>query len=237
LILPEINPVNSSDWINSPPELLFNTLHKLWKLRIKSISLFKENQHFIFDRSFFTHLAYFYAYDKQNATCFFNKQLKLHNRDLDSEYFSSIIILITSVENSIKRKKELFDSCQLKKELAFLQNFQEFYLKILPNIISPQNIKIIDTDILDKNNTQKAILTQICSSLTKKQTQKHFIPNYRQISKIKMFAKQNNLGLISSNPLTIRGIPTIYYEKHCVQLNTCGPVFLDHKQLKILAYT
>lgn len=258
VVLSELNPTPSIlSWKKLSTKDQGQKFHHWWASRMKIMQRLSPHvKCFLLDRTYFTNLAYAYAFDKfldkrrygaevQDKKRYIKeasdgKRYKEHKalfeKDFKNEYFDLLIILDVSPKNGLIRRNKINDKIPWPWfEEIFLSFLREFYHLELPKFFNGE-ILYIDTDQLSLNETIQRINDKLKSILkvqiNKKQINKYDLNAEKIINK---FAEDNNLGIFKSAMVNVFEYPTIYFRKHSVQLVDGKPIFFNNNRLEFIA--
>ncbi len=226
ICLPEMNPTPTQIYCRRKSDLVYNYL---WDKRLSTLTSYNKTFSILYDRSFFTNLAYFYS---TNITIYnYTKDFFLKNKYLD--YFDKIFVFITSPEKGLSRRFSNADNPSFPwNNKHFLLKMQHFYVNELPTI-TKSPIIYINTEKLDINS-----LLQYINSLFIKEgcILKKKILTSDVLSKIFHRASlKYNLGEPYTDIINANNIPIIYYRQHALlkmNLNNKKVSFFDNTSLK-----
>lgn len=236
LILSELNPEPSDSWIEQDEDDKGSFYHKLWVERMAIIENFKKSiKGVFFDRSFFSNLAFSYAFDRFYNTKSYNYQKMLFENELSHYKIDLIIILLVSSQESINRRKiQRYSLAPHLKSKEFLENLHFFYSKLLPSL-SNSPILFLDTDCLEQEKILNLIETLV--DINSNQSEKNKVNNIELKKKfLELGRKYKLLDEGCSSIINFLGYPTMYFGKHCLQFDKDQFFFLNNNRLnKILS--
>lgn len=236
ILLSETNPEPNSDWLNGNLHDQTDVYHQMWIDRMNAVSKATENHDvtFIFDRSYFSNLAFKYALDALLDTHDFDEYLHLFKKDLLHQEFALIIVLDIDPEIGCKRReglKEIIPFPWNKK--IFMKAFRVFYREILPKITS-RPIILINTDDMSPCETQNH-LNKIFQFFRKNNTPRiACIDNDIAKATLLKFAQNNQLGVDHSEIVDVFGHQTLYFQRHSIQIDNGSPIFFNNQRLNDL---
>lgn len=235
MLLSETNPEPNATWENYSSNAQGDIYHQLWVTRMSlADKLSSQTSCVLFDRSYFSNLAFKFAYDQFNGTTLYADYMELFNNDLRDKAFSLIIVLDISPEAGLLRRERIKDEILHPwTEVAFLKSLRCFYHKELEKLTETQVITIC-TDNLSPIDLKERVSDEIQKIIgpVKKSTAIRFAPESK--SQILKFAKEQNLGEVHSEIVNVLGCPTIYFRRHSV-LNHDGQTgYFNNQQLMTL---
>lgn len=258
IILPELNAEPGSELNSLSISKQGEKFHQWWDSRMKILKeLSPYTNCFLLDRTYFTNLAYSYAFDKfldqkkyassvenkerydkeSSETSKYEFQKKLFKQDLEDKPLDLIIILDVSPEEGLRRRHSVHDHIPWPwSERIFLSFLQEFYYKELPKYTQAK-IVYIKTDNKPFFKIEKEIKSLLENYLNKKIPEKSLkSTNLKDENKILGFSEEHKLGKLRSPLVSVFGYPTIYFKKQSVQLVNGTPKFLNNTQLSFIAH-
>jgi len=242
IILPEVNPEPHSDWQNLSNEELPEAYHNYWVERIKLLKHdFYKEQTFILDRSYFSNLACVYALDKFIGTDLYSYRKSIMQQELHlNSDFDLVIVLNIELESLLKRKSQSLEANPWPwlerdpwpwNEPEFLGYLRDFYLLELPGLIGV-GVQMLTVDGLSKEDVFENVLDLILSVSPLKSKSSKVCDRCNQV--LLDFAHQHYLGSPLSRPVIVFGNPTVYFEKHAIQMNSSGEVvFLNNDRIRM----
>ncbi len=234
-LLPELspNPLLLRSHFNNISRDYWSWYHVAWKDRIKILSQYKlqwqQRICMLFDRSYYTNLAFTYA---TGNLAEYQAQLAQIQNDFKQNDFDAIIILDASPTIGIQRRINNKDVPPYPwSNINFLEKLREFYHVQLPKIYSG-TLYYISTDNLTIAECQQ----QLHLHLPGKITEHANIPTPNTIANlIYKQAMKYNLGRPYTKIVNVLGSPTVYFRQHALQLNHKEQVvFLDNLRLQHL---
>lgn len=259
VVLSELLPEPTTDWSILTIKNQGKIYHDLWVSRMEIIQkLSPYTNCFLFDRTYFTNLAFAYATDNflknkkyvkeaKNKKRYinespyegtFNELKQLTLRDLKNEHFDLIIFLDVSPITGLGRRNKINDLIPwLSSEKVWLDFLREFYHKELPKFYKGK-IVYIDTENYSLDETIQKIKFYLKNEIAIKpciSKAKNKGVNQNSEEYIVSFAKNYNLGPFRSEIVYVYGYPTIYYRKHSIQLVNGQLRWFNNYQLKLIS--
>lgn len=231
VLFSETNPEANSDWKHLTVNTQGGVYHKLWVDRMDCVEKLSRNKDlvFLFDRSYFSNLAFKYALDALSNDGFFSDYFEIFRKDLEEKKFDLIIILNVDPRTSLNRRRTVDEVPYPWSEKRFLEAFQEFYIEKLPKITSSP-IVLINTDNLSQAETKLKIKEQLNLFSDTRNTKKYSYEN--QIERLFLeFAEQNQLGEGHSEVVEVFACPTMYFLQHSIQFVNGEIIFFNNKRL------
>lgn len=234
ILFSETNPEPNAKWQDDEIEDQTNRYHQIWFDRMTSVDLLaqKSKSIFLFDRTYFSNLAFKYALDDLSGGHSYFSYLDLYERDLKEKKFSLIIILDVHPTIGYQRRLSLGNPIPFPwSEKQFLSCFRKFYLEELPKITSTPLI-YIKTDSLSSSEVKTKIL-EILTSYTSCQERTQISLNNSEAEELLLnFGKEHQLGNKHSKLVNVFGCPTLYFSQHSIQIVDGKPVFINNKRLR-----
>lgn len=238
ILLPELNPVGK--YIINNSNNSWQLYHKLWQKRIKIINDKARHLNILYDRSYFTTLAFTYAMNDKTG---YLEQKDAINRDFFYKDFDIIIVLDVLPEIGLQRR---IKNCDVPiypwNNLEFLARLREFYHEQLPNLYFGKLI-FLDTSFLSLEETYLSLINTI-NLYFHNLIFNNSIPDEtdKDTSKINLslinYAKNKNLGSPYTSIINVLGYPTVYFRQYAVQFDNNIALFLDNERLSyILSFT
>lgn len=238
ILLSEMNLEPHSPETMNPTEKKTDLFHCLWVERMR---LLKDYNHlelcFLFDRSYFSNLAFIYALDSINNTFNYRIYKKLFEKTFCERNLDLMLVLDTAPETGLKRRQLRGDNIPWPwSNLAFLEAIREFYKKELPNI-SQEPIKYINAET-EKHELIRDVKSELKKVIKKEDNffSSYTIPDNKQLEILFDFEANNRLGKASTRLINVLGTPTLYFLKHSIQLEQGHPVFFNNPQLDHILY-
>lgn len=232
ILLPEINHhrLNQKSVRDTS---LWIYYHCLWKERINCINNIKRDLNFVYDRTYYTNLAYEYACGNFFR---YREQKKNITMDFEKGYFDCIFVLDVSPSIGIKRRLLNGDVPPNPWDnICFLERLRDFYKNELKDIFYGK-IFFIETDEILLNKIKIEIKNLISKHLPQiKLDYKNYYKMYLEPStkrSLLQFSQKEMLGKPYTNVLDVLGYPTMYFRQYALQLEPRGPTYLDTSRLK-----
>jgi thymidylate kinase len=259
VVLSELLPEPTADWSILTIINQGRIYHDLWVSRMEVVrKLSPYTNCFLFDRTYFTNLAFAYATDnflknkkyikeaknkkryvnEPSYEGIFNELKQLTLRDLKNEKFDLIIFLDISPTTGLARRNKINDSIPwLSSEKVWLGFLREFYHKELPKFYKGKII-YINTEKYSLDETLQKIKTYLKDEIDIKSclcTAKNKEVDQNSEEYIVNFGKNYNLGPYRSEVVHVYGYPTIYYRKHSIQLVNGQLRWFNNHQLNLIS--
>lgn len=238
LLISETNPEPNADWQNDSALQQGDIYHSMWHERMLLVKKLEDRTHknILFDRSFYSNLAYKYAMDKVYKTNMYSDYVEKYKKDLKYHEFDLIIVLDTSPEIGLNRRITSGEVVPAPwNNLDFLYALKGFYDQELTKL-TQDKVVYITTDNIDMDKIQQTIASlatnHSCPADSLDKLESSYPGKENAILLLEEFARKSNLGTLRSELIYIHGIPTIYYSKHSIQLVDGKAVFFNNKQLK-----
>lgn len=239
ILLSETNYEPVSNWQNHSINMQTDTYHQMWTKRMDYVErVSKYNKVvFLFDRSYFSNLAFKYALDYVLGTNDFERYLNLFYKDLQCKKFTLLIVLDVDPEIGYQRRCTLeeitpFPWCEKK----FKEAFRTFYLAELPKLTSTPII-FINTDVMTPSEI-KNNLKEILKPFKHKNTPRIPFPNKEAITaNLLEFSRKYQLGKKHSDLINVFGYPTLYFQRHSIQMVNGTPVFFNNQRFSEILNT
>lgn len=237
ILLSETNPEPGMGWETFSDSQKSDYFHTNWVERMDLITHRYDASQitFFLDRTFYSNLAFKYAFDKLTGSTSYKDYLEKYNEDFSKYEVSIMFILDVEPSIGLKRRQKIDKNIPFPwGEPKFLQAFREFYQYELPKITNTKLI-YINTDTLSSIDLQKNIQSILKESY-------NFIPE-RNLQKSEVsadlqaaldFALEKQLEGPSSRVINVFGVPTVYFQRHSVQVIHNKPVLFNNRQLKYL---
>lgn len=239
ILLSETNPEPNANWQDREIEDQTKIYHQIWFDRMTSAELLskKLNSIFLFDRTYFSNLAFKYALDVLSGSHSYSSYLNLYKQDLEEKKFSLIIILDVHPTIGYQRRLSLGNPIPYPwSEKQFLEAFRKFYLEELPKITSTPHI-FINTDFLSLSEVKIKIL-EILTSYSKCQGKTQVSLSTCEAEELLLdFGKKHQLGAKHSKLVNVFGCPTLYFSQHSIQIVDGAPVFINNERLREVLFT
>lgn len=233
ILFSETNPEPNSKWQDFSASDQGDIFHSIWTTRMQLADTLSEVMPcLLFDRSYYSNLAYKYASDKYCGTNFYNEYIKIFNKNFRDKQFSLIILLDVSPEIGLLRRYRLGDTIAFPwTEVGFLEEFQKFYDKELIKFTTCP-IVTINTDNLSPSEVKSRVRKEIQKliGIPLEHPSVDFSEKIKE--QLLEFAKKNMLGNCHSELINVFGYPTIYFRQHGIQLNNGKPIFLNNQRWK-----
>lgn len=231
ILLSETNPEPNSDWEDFSANDQGDIFHRIWTTRMHLADALSEKiPCLLFDRSYYSNLAYKYASDRNCGTNFYNEYIEIFNKDLRDKQFSLIIVLDVNPEIGILRRYRLGDIIAFPwTEIGFLNAFRKFYTTELIKFATCP-IVTINTDNLSPSEVKSRIREEL-QKIIGDPLKHHAIDFSEDIKKQLLdFAKEKKLGKCHSDLINVLGYPTMYFRQHSIQLYNRRPTFLNNQR-------
>ncbi|MGH2611587.1 MAG: deoxynucleoside kinase [Rhabdochlamydiaceae bacterium] len=237
ILFSETNPEPNSDWQDLSANDQGDIFHRIWTTRMHLVDALSEKMPcLLFDRSYYSNLAYKYASDRHCGTNFYNEYIEIFNKDLRDKQFSLIILLDVTPEIGLLRRYRVRDTIIFPwAEIDFLKEFREFYTKeLIKFVVCP--IVTINTDDLSPSEVKSRIREEIQKVIGI--PLKHHVVKFSEDIKKQLleFGQEKKLGKCHSELINVLGYPTIYFRQHSVQLYNGRPTFLNNQRWKESIY-
>jgi thymidylate kinase len=232
ILLSETNPEPNAPWQDYSVIDQGDIFHRIWVTRMHLVdALSQSTPCVLFDRSYYSNLAYKFASDKYCKTTLYTDYLDIFKKDLKNKQFSLIIILDVTPEIGLARRNLLGDNISYPwTEVGFLKEFRNFYATELANFADCP-IVTISTDNLTKSEVKSKIKAEIEKVIGPSVNYETHFPESIK-NQILTFGKEKNLGYNHSQVVNVLGFPTIYFRQHSVQIHNGTPVFFNNQRLK-----
>ena len=233
ILFSETNPEPNSEWQDFSASDQGDIFHRIWTTRMHLANALSEKVPcLLFDRSYYSNLAYKYASDRHCGTNFYDEYIKIFNRDLRDNQFSLIILLDVSPEIGLLRRYQLGDIIIFPwTEIGFLEEFRRFYIKELIQFATCP-IVTINTDNLSPFEVKSRIRKEI-QKIIGVPLEHHVDECLKDIkNQLFEFAQEKKLGKYHSEVINVFGYPTIYFRQHSIQLYNGKPTFLNNQRWK-----
>lgn len=231
VLFSETNPEPNSEWQDFSASDQGDIFHKIWTTRMHLADALSEKVPcLLFDRSYYSNLAYKYASDKYCGTHFYDEYIEIFNKDLRDKQFSIIILLDVSPEIGLSRRYQLGDTISFPwTEVDFLKEFQNFYAKELNKFAICPTVTI-NTDNLSPSEVKSRIREEIQKiiGIPLEHSKHEFSEGIK--NQLIEFGKEKMLGKCHSELINVFGYPTIYFRQHSIQLYNGKPLFLNNKR-------
>ncbi len=237
ILFSETNPEPNSEWQDFSASDQGDIFHKMWTVRMYLADVLRDKiPCLLFDRSYYSNLAYKYASDRYCGTNFYNEYIEIFNRDLRDKQFSLIILLDVNPEMGLLRRRQLGDIITFPwTEIDFLKEFRKFYTKELIKFATCP-IVTINTDDLSPSEVRSRIREEI-QKIIGIPLEHHTVEFTEDIkNQLLEFAQEKMLGKYHSELINVFGYPTIYFRQHSVQLYDGKPTFLNNQRWKEIIY-
>ncbi len=233
ILFSETNPEYNSEWQDFSASDQGDIFHRIWTTRMDLANALSEKVPcLLFDRSYYSNLAYKYASDRHCGTNFYDEYIKIFNKDLRDRQFSLIILLDVSPEIGLLRRYQLGDIITFPwTEVGFLEEFRRFYLKELIQFATCP-IVTINTDNLSSSDVKSIIRKEIQKIIGVRLEGygDEFLKNVK--NQLLEFAQEKKLGEYHSELINVFGYPTIYFRQHSIQFYNGKPIFLNNQRWK-----
>ena len=229
LLLSELNP--PPHILRGETELSWKDYHFLWKERLDVLVRFKNEMRIIFDRSFYSNLAYTYAIEDMEGYCVQKRRIQTEFSD---DFFDTIIALIAEPNIGIERRLTNQDIPPVPwNNLKFLKRLLSFYIEELPKIYKG---KLIFLDTTKKSPDQ---VMSWASKYITPQITSYIVSNNKKMdesieSKLLFFGKKEKLGNPYTKAIYVMGIPTLYFRQYALQFINKEVTYFDTNQLSKL---
>lgn len=211
IFLSEPNPPPDGRWANLTDVEIGDQFDQLWLDRYESIKKIR-NLSFVFDRSYLSNLAFWYAYDRFYGTDFYPARKVFAIQNFPKDFLTSVCIFTTDPKISIQRRESnLIPIPYPWGEASFLNDFQEFYQKELSGITSAKITFVDSTNLPLQEQIQKV---RDILEIPVDQKLASQVP-----SQIERFSHEMRLGPPLTNAFYVLGRQTVYYRQHSVQLD------------------
>ena len=237
ILLSETNPEPNHTWQEEDLQDQTQVYHQIWLDRMTTVEQFhkKSNFIFLFDRSYFSNLAFKHAFDFLQNSDFYSGYYRQFEKELKEKEFSLIIVLDVDPDIGYQRRLSVGDPIPFPwSEQKFLKGLRTFYLEELGRITKTPII-YINTDTFTPSETKAKLLQVIVQ-------QTHFDGNARKIlndpqaeNLLLKYGKEHHLGQKHSALINVFGYPTLYFLKHSLQFVDGEPLFFNNKRLKEIA--
>jgi thymidylate kinase len=233
ILFSETNPEPNSEWQGFSPSDQGDIFHQIWTTRMDlAIALSEKVPCLLFDRSYYSNLAYKYASDRHCGTNFYDEYIKIFNNDLRDKQFSLIILLDVSPEIGLLRRHQLGDMITFPwSEIGFLEELRRFYTEELIQFATCP-IVTINTNNLSSSEVKSRIREEI-EKIIGVPLEHHPVEFSEDIkNQMIKFSEEKMLGNYHSELINVFGYPTMYFRKHSIQLHDGRPVFLNTQRWK-----
>lgn len=233
ILFSETNPEPDSEWQDFSATDQGDIFHKMWATRMYfADNLSGRVQCLLFDRTYYSNLAYKYASDRYCSTNFYNQYLEIFNKDLRDKQFSLIILLDVNPHIGLLRRHQLGDTITFPwTEIGFLKEFRKFYREELIKFATCP-IVTINTDNLSPSEVKSQIREEI-QKIIGSPLEHHSVEFSDEVkNQILKFAQEKRLGKHHSELINVFGYPTVYFRQHSIQLYDGRPTFLNNQRWK-----
>lgn len=239
ILLSETNPEPNARWQDNKIEDQTIVYHQIWVDRIDALKNFSKKSNYIFllDRSYFSNLAFKYAFDILSCDNSYSSYFNLYKQELAEGNFSLIVVLDVDPMIGSYRRLKIDNPIPFPwSEKKFLEALRKFYIEELPKITQSQLI-FINTDTLSPSEVKMEILKVLNSYFALNGKSRQFFQASQEEEILLEFGKKYNLGEKHSKLINIFGYPTIYFLRHSVQMVDGKPVFFNNNRLREIAQT
>ena len=232
ILLSETNPEPDAVWQDYSVSDQGDIFHQIWLTRMHLVDALEPiTPCVLFDRSYYSNLAYKFASDKYCKTTLYTDYVRIFNRDLRNKQYSLIIILDVSPEVGLARRHLLKDNIAYPwTEVGFLNEFRNFYINELIKFADCP-ILTICTDHLSTEEVKAKIRVEIEKTIGPRLNNKEYFSKTDE-NQIIAFGQEMNLGPQHSQIINVLGFPTIYFRQHSVQIYKDRTLFFNNKHLK-----
>lgn len=233
LLLPELNPTpqEAQELTGKLEEHIWEFYHHLWVERLSITQNSSLDELILFDRTYFTNLAFTFAQGQSQTDYLLRKTLV--KKEFSSFSFDLMIILDVSPKEGLRRRLENRDSPPYPwSELSFLEKLRRFYYEELPNIYAGP-ILYISTECMSKDEVRQTIQHHLIKSFKDRvvhRPQSTITDLDRRI--ILNYARKKQLGQAYTQGTNVLGYPTIYFRQHAIQLHSNQLFFLNNSRLR-----
>lgn len=228
ILFSETNPEPDAEWKNFSASDQGDIFHQIWTTHMHlANALSGKVSCLLFDRSYYSNLAYKYASDRYCGTNFYDEYVKIFNRDLKDQQFSLIILLDASPEIGLLRRHKVGDMIPFPwSEIGFLVELRRFYTEELIQFATCP-IVVIDTNDLSSSEVKSRIREEI-EKVIGVHVQHHSAEFSEEVkNQLIEFSQEKMLGNYHSELINVFGYPTMYFRKYSIQLHEGRPVFLN----------
>ncbi len=236
ILLSETNPEPGMDWDMYSHKQKSHYFHTVWTERMAVITKVDIAQRiFLLDRTFYSNLAFKYAFDSLTGSTDYKEYLEYYHKDLSKYAMNLVFVLDAEPSIGLNRRKKIDNTTPFPwNEPKFLQAFRDFYLHELKKIANAKLI-YINTDKLSSVELQEKIqnvLKQSFNLVAEDHLQR--LDDLDNLQTAVNFACELNIEGPSSSVINVLGMPTIYFQRHSIQVIDTKPVLFNNQQLKYL---
>lgn len=231
ILFSETNPEPNSEWQDFSASDQGDIFHRMWTTRMRCADALAERVPcLLFDRSYYSNLAYKYASDRYCGTNFYSDYIEIFNRDLRDKQFSLIILLDVAPEIGLLRRHQLGDLIAFPwTEIGFLNEFRKFYTQELAKYAKCP-IVTINTDNLSPSEVKSRIREEL-QKILGSPLEHHSVEFSEEIkNQMLEFAQEKMLGKYHSELINVFGHPTMYFRQHSIQFYDGRPAFLNNQR-------
>lgn len=227
LLFPE---VNLDHIFPSSNQFCYEHYNNYWIKRIEIIKRYNIfNRILLFDRSYYTTLAYLFATMKEQGYLSIKQKFKQY---FVNNFFDMIVLFF--VKNSIGICRRIYNQGSIDypwNQKYFLNKIQEFYKHELSTVFNGEII-YIDTTNMNFQDMNSQIVRIVQNFPKSDNNRQYFLNSNYVLNKILFFAKQYNLGKNYTELVNFLGVPTVYFRQYAVHLLDKEPIFSDNKTLE-----
>ncbi len=231
LFLPEIN-IEEGSFLAQEDDIWME-YHDLWKERLSILKKAKDNLVVFMDRTYFTNLAFTYAFSSEEKPQEYEMQKEIIKNDFQETTFDVIFFFDTSPELGLQRRNLQGDFPPYPwSSISFLERLREFYYKELPKLYSGK-IVYISTDVINQEQLSELVCADILKRFEGKVVKNSLYSNLAEEETMLLdyASKHKELGFPYSQGFCMMGFPTIYFRQFAIQLEGQNIFILNNDRL------
>lgn len=231
LLLPEIN-IEENPHMNQQDDLWME-YHNLWKKRLSILKKLKGNRLIFMDRTYFTNLAFTYAFFGGANSEEYKIQKSIVNNDFEGDIFDVIFFFDVSPELGLKRRNQQGDFPLYPwSSISFLKKLRKFYHEEFPKLYHGKIVYII-TETLNKEQLLELVYADICRRFKDKIKwgSVHYNSSEEEKVLLDYASRRKDLGQPYSRGFYVMNFPTVYFRQFALQLENKNIFILNNDRL------